>query len=635
MTNRDSSQASLIGSPNQAKLGHYTLLEKIAQGGMAEIYKAKTVDPEGIERLVVIKRILQHISSQPEYVEMLIDEAKIAVHFTHGNIAQIYDLGRVNQDYFIVMEYVDGKTLSQIFRTLRDRHQKIPIDILLYCFIELSRALSYIHRKTGPSGKKLGVVHRDISPQNIILSYAGHVKLIDFGVAKADFLEEKTEAGVLKGKFAYMSPEQTYGSRLDHRSDIFPLGTLLWEMATGERLFKKKNNRDTIKAVQKAKFEWASQRRADIPQALDKIMGRCLNRLPRKRYQDAGDVATELERLLLSINPEFRPITAAKFLYDLFGPEKDERHLPPPIFVNPNLPREENTMERPSDEDSSFDSGSEVSGKKGEATVKEVFEDTTPVVKIQKPYQTPRVYAILLSVVTAIFLIGGLYVYFVSSQQRALIFLEGFDDQMTVRVDGEKIEVFESQIKVSSHESHKIQITKKDHRPFFIAVNLKPHEEKHLKVQLEKIIPPFGDIEIMTTPPGATIYVNEKEWGEKSPTVLKKLDEGQEVQIGFFLENYKFVTKAVKVIKGKVIQINQTLEINSAILKITTIPVGVQVFLGDEAKGITPLVLPDLIPGQELQLKLVAPGYVTQEYRFELKAGEEKTLTYELHPQDN
>ena len=157
----------------QKRLGNYTLLDKIAQGGMAQVYKAKTYDHSGEERLVVIKRILPHISADPEYVEMLIDEAKIAVNFNHGNIAQIYDLGRVDEDYFIVMEYVDGKTFSQIAKRLKQIGKQIPLDILLYCFIELCRGLSYIHNKKSSDGKALRVVHRDVSPQNIILSYTG------------------------------------------------------------------------------------------------------------------------------------------------------------------------------------------------------------------------------------------------------------------------------------------------------------------------------------------------------------------------------------------------------------------------------------------------------------------------------
>ncbi|OVE81309.1 hypothetical protein BVY03_03755, partial [bacterium K02(2017)] len=315
------------------KLGQYTLLEKIAQGGMAQVFKAKTVDPNGIERLVVIKRILPHISADQEYVDMLVDEAKIAVNFNHGNIAQIYDLGRVKDDYFIVMEYVDGKTFSHIVKKLKSRKTRFPLDLLLYCAIEIAHGLSYIHNKKDSTDKPMGVVHRDISPQNIILSYAGQIKIIDFGVAKAEFREGKTESGVLKGKFAYMSPEQSRCDRIDNRSDIFSLGTLIWEATTAARLFKKKTNQETIQNIQKGKYIPASQIRKNIPKEFDRILKKALSKNPKHRFQDASEMAFEMEKLLFKINPEFKPVYAAEFIYKLFGPEEDEAKLPDHIFV--------------------------------------------------------------------------------------------------------------------------------------------------------------------------------------------------------------------------------------------------------------------------------------------------------------
>ncbi len=254
------------------KLGDYLILDKIAHGGMAEVYKAKTLDPLGIERLVVIKRILPHIASQPEYIEMLVDEAKIAVHFSHGNIAQIYDLGRIGDDYFIVMEFVDGKTLSQVLRAFRDKPTPIPIDIAVYAVLEVCRALDYIHNKADASGAPLGIVHRDISPQNIIISYSGNVKVIDFGVAKSLEKLNQTEAGVLKGKFAYMSPEQARGDFVNHRSDLFSVGILLWELLTQTRLFKRPNNKATVQAVLKYKAPKVTDIRGEVPKSLERIV---------------------------------------------------------------------------------------------------------------------------------------------------------------------------------------------------------------------------------------------------------------------------------------------------------------------------------------------------------------------------
>lgn len=311
------------------KIGYYLILEKIAHGGMAEIYKSKTADPNGIERLVVIKRILPHISSHPEYIEMFINEAKLAVHFTHGNIAQVYDLGRTGDDYFIVMEYVDGKTFGQIIRDFKDRAEMLPLDIVLFCIAEICRGLDYIHRKTDAQGRELKVVHRDISPQNIILSYSGNVKIIDFGVAKSLDRIIQTESGVLKGKFAYMSPEQADGGAIDRRSDIFSAGTLLWEFVTLKRLFKRNTNPETVKAVKAARVLPPSRYRSGLTKELDRIVTKALQKKRNKRYEFASQMADDLDRLLYIVNPNFKPSLVTKFLYGHFGPEEDEEGLPP------------------------------------------------------------------------------------------------------------------------------------------------------------------------------------------------------------------------------------------------------------------------------------------------------------------
>ncbi|MBI2974705.1 MAG: serine/threonine protein kinase, partial [Deltaproteobacteria bacterium] len=212
-----------------APLGQYFLQEKIAQGGMAEIYKGIASDIHGIKKTVVIKKILPHIAANKEFVDMLVSEAKIAVQLNHGNIAQIYDLGRAGSDYFMVMEFVDGKSLSQIHKRCLKNGELIPIKYICYLISEVANGLDYMHHKADSAGKPLGIVHRDISPQNLIVSYSGNVKIIDFGIAKAAFKIDGTETGILKGKFAYMSPEQARGENIDDRSDIFSLGVILHE----------------------------------------------------------------------------------------------------------------------------------------------------------------------------------------------------------------------------------------------------------------------------------------------------------------------------------------------------------------------------------------------------------------------
>jgi len=302
--------------------GHYFILEKIAQGGMAEIFKGLTYDFMGLKKFIVIKRILPHIAANKEFIDMLVSEAKIAVNLSHGNIAQVFDLGKVGNDYFIVMEYVDGKNLSQIQRKSLENRKRIPVEYCVYFISALCDALDYMHRKKDELGNDLKIVHRDISPQNIIVSYSGNVKVVDFGVAKAAFKLSEGEKGILKGKFAYMSPQQAEGEEIDSRSDIFSAGIVLWEMLLGQRLFKKKSNSETVTAVKEMAVLLPSQFRNDIHDELDLIVMKALNRELQERYQSAHDMGLDLTKYLLKYYPEFKPNNISEYLSALF--DRDE-----------------------------------------------------------------------------------------------------------------------------------------------------------------------------------------------------------------------------------------------------------------------------------------------------------------------
>ena len=302
--------------------GHYFILEKIAQGGMAEIFKGLTYDFSGLKKFIVIKRILPHIAVNKDFIKMLIDEAKIAVRLSHGNIAQTFDLGKVADDYFIVMEYVDGRTISQIYKKTVELKTSIPIPIAAYIVSEVCNGLDYMHRRKDEQNRSLEIVHRDISPQNVIVSESGNVKIVDFGVAKAAFKLSEMERGVLKGKFAYMSPEQTEGKNIDFSSDIFSTGVMLWEMLTGRRLFKKKSNPETIDAVQNMTIFPPSAYRNEVPSELDEIVMKALSRDPQLRYAAAADMSLVLTKYLLRYNPEFKPTQISDFLKENFDNEE-------------------------------------------------------------------------------------------------------------------------------------------------------------------------------------------------------------------------------------------------------------------------------------------------------------------------
>ena len=187
--------------------GKYLLLERVNVGGMAEVFKAKAFGVEGFERLVAVKRILPSIAEDQEFITMFIDEAKIAVQLTHANVAQIFDLGKVSDSFFIAMEFVRGKDLRAIFDRVRKRGETVPVPMACYCIMKVCEGLDYAHNKKDAASRPLNLVHRDVSPQNVLISYDGEIKLIDFGIAKAANKAGKTQAGILKGKFGYMSPE--------------------------------------------------------------------------------------------------------------------------------------------------------------------------------------------------------------------------------------------------------------------------------------------------------------------------------------------------------------------------------------------------------------------------------------------
>ncbi len=275
------------------------LLERINVGGMAEVFRAKSFGIEGFERIVAVKRILPTLAGDEEFISMFIDEARIAAHLTHQNVVQIYELGKHAGTYFISMEYVAGRDLRQILD--RQKRLGLPMDETTSAFIvaRVCEALDYAHRKKDPAGRDLGIIHRDVTPQNVIVSYQGEVKLCDFGIAKAATRVSRTQVGVLKGKFAYMAPEQVQGRPVDRRGDIFSLGVIFYELLTGERLFIGDTDYATLEAVREANIPPPRAVNPNIPDGMEAIVLRMLARDPDERYAWASDVHEDLLEVLV------------------------------------------------------------------------------------------------------------------------------------------------------------------------------------------------------------------------------------------------------------------------------------------------------------------------------------------------
>jgi TonB family protein len=285
------------------KFGQYTLLERIAVGGMAELYKARMRGVEGFQKTVAIKRILPHLTDNAEFVEMFIDEGKLAAQLTHPNIAHIYDLGKIGTDYYIAMEFVEGKDLRSTLNLARKKGTPLPMGLALLIAARLASALDYAHRKRDFDGRELGLVHRDVSPQNILLTSEGDIKLVDFGIAKAVSKASQTQMGALKGKLQYMSPEQAWGRPVDGRSDIFSLGAVLFEMLTDERLFTGDSEISVLEAVREGKIRAPREVNPAVPPEVNAIVMRALRVEPEDRYATAGELQQRLEAALYSLRP--------------------------------------------------------------------------------------------------------------------------------------------------------------------------------------------------------------------------------------------------------------------------------------------------------------------------------------------
>jgi serine/threonine protein kinase/Tfp pilus assembly protein PilF len=300
--------------------GKYLILDKIATGGMAEMYLAKMTSVEGFEKLVAIKKILPNLTQDKNLVKMFIDEAKLAAMLFHQNIVQIYDLGSMEGAYFIAMEYIHGKDLRVLTRKARERNQPLPLEYALYVTCRICSGLDYSHNLKDFQGNPLELIHRDISPQNILVTYQGEVKIVDFGIAKAAKKSSDTKEGLIKGKVSYMSPEQAAAKPIDNRSDIFSTGILLYEMVTGKRMFEG-SDLQVLERVRKADFEPAENLVPDLTGEVSQILDRALAKGVTRRYKSCGKMLADLEACLTTFPVRPSAEGLSQYMKALFAEE--------------------------------------------------------------------------------------------------------------------------------------------------------------------------------------------------------------------------------------------------------------------------------------------------------------------------
>jgi serine/threonine protein kinase len=319
--------------------GQYILEERVAKGGMAEVFRARMIGVEGFQKTVAIKRILADMAGNDEFVTMFIDEAKLAAQLKHPNIVDIYDLGKIDRSFYIAMEYVEGHDLRDVLGRCRSSGVTVPVPLALHCAAQLASALDHAHTTRDFDKRDLGLVHRDVSPPNVLISNDGEVKLCDFGIAKALSKATHTRDGLLKGKLRYMSPEQASGREIDHRSDIFSLGLVLYEMLTGRKVFDGTSEAEILKQVRNPRVEAPSSVNPAVPPDVDRIVLRTLEADPSTRYQSAAAIGQALEAAIRGHGWAPDAAALAAFVRDPAAPVAVATIAPPPVVPPPCPPK--------------------------------------------------------------------------------------------------------------------------------------------------------------------------------------------------------------------------------------------------------------------------------------------------------
>jgi len=285
----------------------YRVLRRIGEGGMAEVFISEMLCQPGYTKRVAVKRVLPHLVRNQRFLRMFLDEARIGLLLNHANIVAVFDVGRADDSYFIVMEYVDGANLKEIWEECQARQMLIPLEISLAVIIDVCRALDYAHRLTDLQGAPLNVVHHDVNLSNVLLSVMGEVKLMDFGLSEAAVHAERTDPDVVRGKFGYISPEAAHGMGADARSDQFALGVVLYELVTGQRLFQGEDDLHSLQLARAAKVPPIREINPEIPASLEQILNRALARHPEHRFTDMRELANYLTTSLFEL---YRPVNA-------------------------------------------------------------------------------------------------------------------------------------------------------------------------------------------------------------------------------------------------------------------------------------------------------------------------------------
>lgn len=662
------------------KFGRYILLDRINVGGMAEVFRGKMQGVEGFERLVALKRILPGIASDPDFIEMFVDEAKLAVQLQHANIAQIFDLGKVDDNYYIAMEYVSGIDLRTMWDRARNRNRLLPIAMSCYIMQRACEGLDAAHRKKDQDQRDIGLVHRDVSPQNVLISYEGEVKVIDFGIAKSKSKVSKTQAGILKGKFGYMSPEQVRGVDLDNRSDIFACGAVLYELVVGDRLFLGESDFSTLEKVRNVEMVPPTRLNKNLSPHLERIVMKALAKNREDRYRWASEMAEDLQRYLFSSNQPFARTDMQRYLAQHFKEEMDKEQERLDRYKTVTFSMFDDESER-EDRRGGMSSRSRDPSRSGQTEVGGLAEmrrqlqeerdvplervptalkakpmaidvppaDRTnrtppPVLHPREPMQigvsvTPRderparmpawVAGLIGGLIAIIMVAAGVVYYQAKSKD--------IPGSIMFDVEPKNADIYLNDKLVSNSapftmdnlapNTYVLTVKKDGFDTLIRPVAVTSGEMRHEVVQLDKK-KGSASLLIKSNPPGLAVFLDGADTGKVTPVSLTALDEGEH-QVMFKRADGVIVTRSrVELKTGTVESIELETSKLPALLNATSVPEGARVLVNDVEKGTTPLTVV-LRPGQT-KIVFAKDGCTSHEMKVNVERATELPLNATL-----
>lgn len=598
--------------------GKYLLLDRIAVGGMAEVFKAKTFGVHGFERLLVIKRILPHLTQDQEFIEMFIDEAKIAVELTHANICQVSDLGKIDNNYFIAMEYINGKDLRAILKKSFTSKNPIGIASSVYIMLEALKGLDYAHQKTDSgTGKPLQLIHRDISPQNIMISYHGEIKIVDFGIAKTESKVHRTQAGVLKGKFGYMSPEQASGRDLDQRTDLFSLAIIFFEMLSGRRLFHYDTDFKTLDAIKKCHIPSIRKYNPDVSPELETILFKALAKDPDDRLDSAHAFQSALSREFYTQFPDFTVKTLSSYLQDIFKAEiieEQEAIKRSMDMVSPQLI--EKVEEAGKADNESTSPSARLSGSFNNTQSKILSTNGSRNFLSRIFDMLARFWKVL------VILLGLIFVFYFlfssnknkrnnapSPQETAqtlnqTVLITSQPPGAALRIEQKTLGVTPLKVELEPGQVYELSLSLNDYEDFNDQILIRENQDT-LSYELRKMEPLEVSIFVDSVPQGADILINGEPIGKKTPSTLNNMPTKQ--QLSLSLEKVGFKPAAQNIYVTQPLQeFFFNLEKQLSSLKINISPSSADIRLDGEKVG---RVIENLESGKNYELSFSAPGY--------------------------